>query len=531
VQLRENIAVPNDKPEPGKQPEVDQNAALLRMLKETSVNSRDDYLKQRPVVIDAKECFRCHPKREEPRLPDLTLYGFGSGNRRDDLLDFARGMETPAAREAREAKKFQSENNLDKSVHLAARLPENLRLEFSNKGAGLQTDFVKLAKVVPGVEMDKTTTDVLSSIKSARVADSTASVLFNREAKLPVGKDVPLLGKVSDISLGAAGELKFKTTIDAQSKAVALTDIEGMNLKIEGGKDVAIRGISTRMVENKPTISVTIDNPKERNPNIPEAFWPKTITVPLPLDKVAPGLDTSALPNVILALADVKQVLQDKDVSRIMGTTGDAGVDGLIKQLASGLTSIEKRGQQITINRDNGNAKLNLGGPDITVAPTVTCTLKGDGDSVKVTNITGLDITIPLPAQLGNRMTTPLQEVSLDSKDWRGNRDLVIRTGRLLEVVRVNVDGNLQPVKDGQGNWGATITMPNLAVKNDLSQKFTFKLKLDANNNINMSASEVASIVGDATWEAADLSLYGAASVITSGLSKGASGVLSLFGY
>jgi len=276
---------------------------------------------------------------------------------------------------------------------------------------------------------------------------------------------------------------------------------------------------------------VTIDNPKERSKFIDEKYWPKTITVPLPLDQVAKGVDTSALPSVILALADVKQVLQDRDVSRIMGTTGDAGADGLIKQLASGLTSIEKRGEQITINRDNGNAKLSLGGPDITVAPTVSFKLKGDGNSVKVTDITGLDITLPLPAQLGNRMTTPLQEVALGSKDFRGNRDLVIRTGRLLEVVRVNVDSNLQPVKDAQGNWAATITMPNLAVKGDLSQKFTFKLKLDARNNINMSASEVASIVGDAAWEAKDLSLYGAATVITSGVAKGASGVLSLFGY
>src|SRR5207253_1386603 len=119
------------------------------------------------------------------------------------------------------------------------------------------------------------------------------------------------------------------------------------------------------------------DNPKERSPKIPEYLWPKTITVPLPLDKLAKGVDTSALPNVILALADVKQVLQDRDVSRVMGTTGDAGVDGLIKQLASGLTSIEKHGERIVINRDNGNAKLSLGGPDITVGPTVTCKLKG----------------------------------------------------------------------------------------------------------------------------------------------------------
>jgi hypothetical protein len=523
--------VPDDKPQEAKPKPADANAALLRMLQETTVNDRDQYLNQRMIFTDNKECMRCHPKRDDYKLPNLSLDGFGKRDHRLDLLGLMAVKESPAEKEAREARAFKSADNLGKSVQLASRLPENLKLDFSDKGAGLQTDFVKLATVVPGVEMDRTTTDVLSSIKSARVTDTTASVLFNKEAKLPVGQDVPILGKVTDISLGGTGELKFKTSIEAQSNSVALSDIQGMNLKIEGGKDVAIRGISTRMVNDKQSVFVTIDNPKERSPSFPEKLWPKTITVPMPLEKVAPGADTSSLPSVIRSLADVKQVLQDRDVSRIMGTTGDAGADGLIKQLASGLTSIEKRGEDITINRDNGNAKLNLGGPDITVAPTVTCKLKGDGNSVKVTDITGLDITIPLPAELGSRMTTPLREVALGSKDSRGNRDLLIRTGKLLEAVRVNVDSNLQPVKDAQGNWGVQITMPNLAVKDDLSQKFTFKLKLDSSNNINMSASEVADIVGDATWEAADLSLHGAANVITSGVAKTASGLLDLFGY
>jgi hypothetical protein len=521
--------VPTDRAEEVSKQPVDPNAALLRMLQETQVTDKRELISQRAVFTDNKECMRCHPRRDDYKLPDLSLEGFGSSRRSLDFL-LKPVKEDPATREAREAKKFQTENSLDKGVHLASRLPENLSLDFSNKGAGLQTDFVKLAKVVPGVEMDKTTTDVLSSIKSARVTDTTASVSFNKEAKLPIGESIPLLGKVTDVSLGATGELKFKTSIDAKSNAVSLTEIEGMNLKIEGGKDVAIRGISTRMMGDKPMVMVTIDNPKERSERIPEALWPKTITVPLPMDKLAKGVDASALPSVIRSLADVKQVLQDRDVSRIMGTTGDAGVDGLIKQLASGLTSIEKHGEQIVINRNNGNAKLDLGGPDITVGQTVTCKLQGDANSVKIADITGLDITIPLPPQLGSRMTTPLREVSLGDKDYRGNRDLSIKTGKLLEEVRVNVDSNLQPVKDGGGNWTAGITMPNLA-SDDRSQKFRFQLKLDGSNNINMSASDVASIVGDATWEAADFSVSGAANVITAGTAKVTSGVLSLFGY
>jgi hypothetical protein len=528
-QLQET-EMPNDKPEEGKKTTT-QNDAVLRLLQETNVSDRNDYINRRTVLMDSKECMRCHPKRDDYKLPDLRLDGFDLSprNKRDDFMR-AFLKDDPAVREARDTEKFKVENSIDKSVRLASRLPENLSLQLNGKNASVETDFVKLAKVVPGVQMDKTTSEILSTVKSVSVSDTTGSVKFNKEAKIPVGQDIPLLGKVTDVALGSAGELKFQTKIDAKNNSVSLSEIQGMNLKIEGGKDVAIRGLSVDSAAGKPVVKVTIDNPKERPDYISEKLWPKTITVPMPLDKVAPGVDSSALPNVILALADAKQVLQDRDVSRLMGTTGDGGVDGLIKQLSSGLTGVEKHGDQIVISRNNGNAKLDLGGPDITVADRVSLKLKGDGDSVRVSDIDGINITLPLPEALGSRMTTPLREISL-GPTYSGSRTLDIKTGKLLEDVRLRVDSNLQPIKDADGNWNVSITMPNLASENFRNEKFTFDLKLDKNNNINMKASDVAAIVSSATWQATDLSINGGANLITSGASKAAEFGLWLFGY
>lgn len=511
---------------------VDQDL-LNRFL--ADAHKADDERIVRPLLTAGPgNCMRCHvPPQRELRFTPLDYGSFARQPLLRDVPIPARPVDA-AAIEAREVARFNDAAPLEKIVQVIARLPEKASLHIGQDALTVSTQFDKVIEAIPGIKLDENLKGLLASLQSISLRGDTFNAKFDAQKTIALDKNIPLVGKLTGLEIGDKnGELKFKLDLDAADpKKLILKNISGVALRLESGKALNLHEAALDTTGAKPMLRFKIDNPAERPKHVPEVLWPKTITVPVPLDTVAPGLTAEFVGGILKTFSEMRGVLKNKDFSGFLKHIPEEGFRGTLDAFLKGVKSIEKNGDRIGIQRDNGVVKHDLGGPSLSIGSQVSFRVGKNPGAPSVVGIRGVTFSTPLPAELraGESFDTQIRSLSLDHVDRDGNRDVAVETSDLVDRVRVRVTKEMQPVKDGEGNWYANIRMTNL-LSSSSRDKLNVRLRIGSDGNLNMKPSEILDIVGDATGQAADFSLPGAGSAFLSVHSRVASSLARFFGW
>ncbi|MBY0551441.1 MAG: hypothetical protein K2W95_29440 [Candidatus Obscuribacterales bacterium] len=495
---------------------------------------QDERIARPPLTSGPGNCMRCHvPPTRELRFTPLDFGSFA----RQPLLREAPPVALPldfAALEARAVARFNDAAPLEKVVQVIARLPEKASLRIGNDAISVSTRFDKAIEAVPGIKLDANLRDVLSSLQTISLQGDTFSAKFDAQKKIALDKTIPLVGKLTELEIGDKnGELKFKLDLDAADpKKLILKDISGVSLRLESGRCVRLHEAALDTTGARPMMKFKIDNPAEKPKHLPESLWPRTVTVPVPLDTVAPGLSADFVGGVLKSISEMRSVLKNKDFSGFLKHIPEEGLRGTVDAILKGVKSIEKNGDTIRIQRDNGVVKHDLGGPSLSIDSQVSFRVGKDPSAPTVFGIRGVIFSAPLPAELkaGATFNTQIKSLSLDHADRDGSRAVTVATSELVDQVRVRVNKEMQPLKDADGNWYAGIRMTNLLSPSS-GDKLNVRLRIGSDGNLNMKPSEILDIVGDATGQAADFSLSGAGSALLSAQTRVASSFARFFGW
>lgn len=429
---------------------------------------------------------------------------------------------------------FKEAEPLEKIMLVISRLPQKAALEVGKDSLSFWTDFAKLAESIPGVKLEGPAKDVAQALRSVDVVENKFVAKLASEVNVPFEHRIPLLGKTKEFVLGDKdAQIKFDLSVEKEKgDSISLSNICGLAIKMEGDRSLAIHKLTLESKKGVPVLSVTLDNPAKRPASIPERLWPRTVTVPVPLDIVAPGLSEDFLKGVIRTLNDVQSVLNKKDFSQLLQHIPEQGLRNTADALLKGVSSIYKNGDQISIRRKNGDVKHDLGGPDLTIKPDVSFRVGKDAAAPRVFDVHGIQFSVPLPEEFkaGARLRTNITGVDLGPRDEAGNRAVTVSTGVLLDKVSTRIDKQMQPVKDREGNWYVNVRMRNLLSEN-VNDKLDATLRLGKNGGINMKPSEILDIVSRASGQASDFSFKGAGLAAFSIETKVASGLAYYLGW
>ena len=271
-------------------------------------------------------------------------------------------------------------------------------------------------------------------------------------------------------------------------------------------------------------LQLNIDNPKEKPSYVNEKLWPKTITVPLPLDNVVPGMNADFVKGLVKTLADAKTALDNKDGSMFLSGITDQGLHDKLQAMLKGVTSVTKDGDKYEIVRNNGEVKQDFGGPEASVSSRVSFRVGKDPDRPSITDIQGINFSAPLPAdlKLGDRFSISLKGVELGPKAQDGSRTLTVKTDNVLNNVTIRLGADMKPITDADGNWSAGVVVKNPLATDPNNDRLRFDLRFDKNGQPNMKASEILDLTSRASRQGVDLSLAGGGMAVISAASGAA---------
>lgn len=500
---------------------------VLRQFLDTPPRLSED-LYRRPIqILPQGNCIRCH--QPPPRELNFSRLDYGAFSRvaRSDVP-----FETEQQRQARELARFEKGSPLEKAVYVFSRLPEKASLQFTNGGLSLSTDFARVIDAVPGTNLDGKAREVLSAVKSVSLQGDTFTASLSGDQRIALNYEIPFVGKATELKIGNNNAFSFELALNpADPKDISLKKISGLSVTLNG-KELGIREMSLTTSGKEPMLHVKIDNPGTKPERMPEALWPKTVTLPIPLRLISDGTSPGVIQGALRTFSDMRSVLQAKDLTPFAANIPEAGLKNTVEAILKGAKSIIKNGDQIQITRDNGVVNHDLGGPRIEVMPHVSFRLGKDMNAPRLYDISGIHVSVPLPEELraGSRFSTNLKSIELGYADGNGQRNLTIRTGNTIDSLSVRVDSQMQPVRDGDGNFYVNTVMQNL-LSDRRADKLDIRLRIDRSGNLNMRTSEVLNVVSRATGQAADLSFAGAGMAVVSVPTRVVGWVAGLLGW
>ncbi len=416
-----------------------------------------------------------------------------------------------------EAEKFEQADALTKTSTILGRLP-NFKINFTDKNLTVETpDFARLIEATPGITFAPDVREVVSSVKRISFsADDKFTLDLKDVAKLKVDRNVPLVGKVTDLVVGdAQKQVKFDVEFDpANADKVSIKNISGITLAVEGRNPLAIHTLALDTSGDKPRLKVTVDNPVTRPKLIDEKNWPKTVSTTVDLETLAPGMNADFFRGMVKTLSDSKTALQNKDASMLLSGLPDEGIRTKLIDMVKNLKRIEKDGDNITIERAGGATEHQFGGPTLSVSPLIQFKLKTIGGGISVENISGITLSTQLPqVGLGDKYSVGITGVSLSPK-YGDSRALTISADKLVDSVKIRLkDSDLLPATDANGDWRLDIRMTNpLDVAG--TAKINLPLKFNQAGSLNMSAGEIATIASDVVRSGAKSNIIKAAQVL-----------------
>lgn len=416
-----------------------------------------------------------------------------------------------------EAEKFEQADPLTKTSTILGRLP-NFKINFTDKNLTVETpDFAKLIEATPGITLAPDVRDVVCAVKRISFsADDKFTLDLKDVAKLKIDRNVPLVGKVTDLVVGdAQKQVKFDVEFDPKnSDKVAIKNISGINLAVEGREPLAIRALALDTSGDKPKLKVTVDNPVTRPKLIDEKNWPKTISTTIDLDALAPGMNADFFKGMVKTLSDSKTALQNKDASMLLSGLPDEGIRAKLIDMVKNLKRIEKDGDKIMIERAGGVTEHQFGGPTLSVSPLIQFTLKTAGGGIEVSKLDGVQISSAVPdVGFGNKVSADITGISLSPK-YGEFRALTVTSSKYIDYVRVRLRASdLSADTDANQDWRLDIRMTNpLDVAG--TAKINLPLKFNQAGSLNMSAGEIASVASDVVRSGAKSNIVKAVQVI-----------------
>ncbi|MBS1955574.1 MAG: hypothetical protein JST89_15435 [Cyanobacteria bacterium SZAS-4] len=416
-----------------------------------------------------------------------------------------------------EAEKFEQADPLTKTSTILGRLP-NFKISFTDKSLTVETpDFAKLIEATPGITLAPEVRDVVSAVKGISFsADDKFTLDLKDVAKLKIDRTVPVVGKVTDLVVGdRQKQVKFDVEFDAKNTdKVAIKNITGIALAIEGKEPLAIRSLALDTSGDKARLKVTVDNPVSRPKLIDEKKWPKTVSTIIELDALAPGMNADFFKGVVKTLSDSKTALLNKDASMLLSGLPDEGIRTKLIDMAKNLKRVEKDGDNIIIERAGGVTEHQFGGPTLSLSPLLQFKLKTAGGGIEVSDLRGIEISSVIPqVGLGDKVSAGITGVSLSPK-YGDSRALTIKSDRFIDSVKVRLrDSDLLPATDANGDWRLDIRMTNpLDVAG--TAKINLPLKFNQAGSLNMSTGEIAAVASDVVRSGAKSNIVKAVQVL-----------------
>lgn len=466
-------------------------------------------------------CMRCHVV--QPSTFEIPRFNYGSVDRYSGGESY-QPIDDPAQREAREIEQFAKESTSEKALHIFSRLPKTLTVDLKEQSIKLSTNFVGALEAIPGIKVPPVAKDCLACVRSVELKGNNLSFEFEKAQRFAIDLSLPMVGRVTHLNVGAdQSKLSFDISMDVKDpKEIELKSIRGLSLSFDDGKSIAIKSIRLLTNGESPLLIATIENPLRG--------WPDTIPLPIPINKFIPSLNNEDIRDVLKLIVASKGVLQSRDFTSVLDVVSDADVKAKLDGMLKDLKTISKDGSRITIERNNWETTHDFGGPVVSVNRRVAFDVGNDVRHLQLSNIRGINFALPLPSELGigSRFLTNLTEVSLLGVGGGGNRSLLVKTGNVIDSVHVKLAPTMSPISDSQGNWCADVRMLNPIAANG-RDRLKLSLRFDNNGQLNMKSSEIASIISDATWQAADLSVPGFVSAGASAVSQIASSVFWMF--
>lgn len=398
-----------------------------------------------------------------------------------DVQKLEKKATEPTAAEAAEKKraddyatKHQTGTTLERSLLTVSALPKDLSLSTKPGQLKLESsDFSKIVESIPGAELEPTFRKLIAGVKSATV--DGGKVKIEGKVETPVQIDGPT-GKMS-INLKVNNPTFDVVPDDKNPKCIHLKNISGIGVEklgIGGDiKEVTLTveadgsGKSSLKIEIPKPVSAPPD-PKDKFAFLKKAgasFMPDVSTTSIPLD----AADSDKIVNRVVD--KLRDWVKDPKTSPADLAATVAGVDlkTVLDGAFDGIQSIKKSNDVIEVSRAN-NSSHNLGGLPIEIAQTVKGKLDANGSALKISEIEGVALTPPLPAEIAKAAGLPvpfkanLKEISLSEPGKDGSRLLTVKTDSILDTLKVRVDKDLKPISDEKGQ----ITLDIALAKKDL---------------------------------------------------------------
>lgn len=439
-------------------------------------------------------CIRCHEQPKQLEFKPLNMRGFDLA---DKPLIAQPPPETPEQAERRMVDKFKRQPIIDQSATILNRLPDKINIEVTKDKVNVSTDFVKAIEAIPGVKLDKEARDYLSKLQAVGFENGKYTMKLDKPISFGIGT--------------IASEISFDVKYDvSKPDGVGLTNVKGLK----------VLGIEID--------DLTVDTSGGKNMvRVGGQLFKRRIEHDIDLNKY--NASGELLNHSIGQLAEYKPMLQNRDFGKFTNDVPE-GFRSTVSDLLKGVTHISKDGDRYTLKRDNGTATFDFHGPQVSVGQHVSFRIGRDPDRPAVTDITGINFSVPVPEKigLGSRYIAPIKAVSLGAVESDGGRSIRVDTSDMVESVGVNLDRNFKPRADHEGNWNI-----NVRGKNPLSDrredKMDINVRIGRDGNVNMRPSEIADVVANMTWQAADLSVTGVSLSVWSAGARGFSWVSSWF--
>ncbi|RTL36937.1 MAG: hypothetical protein EKK48_24720 [Candidatus Melainabacteria bacterium] len=431
-----------------------------------------------------------------------------------------------------DVERFREADPITKTSTVISRLPD-FKIAFADKKLSMETDFTKLLEATPGVDLGGEVKGIVGAAKRISLDGDKFTMDLKDVAKLKIDRDIVMVGKITDLRVGNADkQFKFEVQFDPKNtERVSIKNISGMTLERQGADPLAIHEISLDTSGEKPMLKVTVDNP---------ARWArelsKTVTVPLDLSAAVPGLNADFLKGLVKTLSDSKTALQSRDAGMLLSGLPDEGIRNKLVDVLKGLTSIEKKGNELTIVRDNGVSEHDFGGPRLRVSPVIRCQIDTAAGGIDVRNIDGVKLVTALPSLpsrlgLGSELAVGITGVSLSPKYGPKDnpaRALTVRADSIVDSVRIKLNaGDLNPAVDGNGHWRLDINMTN-PLAADSHTKLLLPLKFDQTGSLSNSSREIAGMAADALQGGAASNFLKAADTVDGAVTKVGNGAIRL---
>lgn len=424
----------------------------------------------------------------------------------------------------------ESPDDIERALGAYIRLPHKVDLHLIPAGLTLETDdFPKLIYEASGLDLRQyfdeafRYADFLNPEDVATLVDQLMVVCsrvrrFDCDAagarlQLTEESTVELPQQISHglVQLMLVGKsIAFR--LDAKSLEHArLVDIAGITFR-SGGKDIALAELEMKAENGICHLTARLNEHACLMPEPGQRLnWKKFVASAkewLLCTVIRRGAIKTDLPVV---MADFQNCLRDaikfkalvqdpaKDLLMFIEKMANVKVeDPFTKALLRGGNHISKQDESLEIAKDFGTL-CDFGGVILNISGKLKCLLARNAKELRIKSLSGIGLKIPfdppdelkaLGVDIERTLPKELTELCLSAADRAMIRKLTIGIGA-GRWVALDLSVDMQPAKDKHGNWVIYGFVSNPI--SGLSQPFY--VRLDANNNVNMSTQEYADLL------------------------------------